>query len=172
MEEERHMSYMRTFWVDACTLVKLVCNETGSENVRSLLAEGDPLETTWLCVAEVYGALKTRLVKEKSITQDAYHEALYTLRRWIELGNVTVRTAWLEKGRDFGDAIAVQQLAKKYGVDFSDAMQLHEFRSGVMPLGTALSTPVFVTSDGDLLDAAKAEGMKVWDPEKDGWPPE
>jgi len=159
---------MRPYWLDATTLVKLVHAEAGSDRVQALVGSNSWFETTWLCVAEAHGVLKRFLLK-KQITNDDYHLKLYLLRSWIEEDRIKVRMAWLQTSPI--DPHEVKRLGEKYGLDFSDAIQLFEMRKGLLARTTGASEAVFVSSDARLLSAAGAEGFKVWNPETDQDPP-
>ena len=65
----------------------------------------------------------------------------------------------------------VKRLGEKYGLDFSDAIQLFEMRTGLLSATGGASEAVFVSSDAGLLAAARSEGFKVWNPQTDENPP-
>jgi hypothetical protein len=91
------------------------------------------------------------------------------LRTWIESGRIRVRKAWLEQSPT--GPFNVMEVAEKYRIDFSDAIQLLEMRTGALAATAGASQAVFVSSDARLLEAARAEGFKVWNPETDETPP-
>ena len=159
---------LRPYWLDASALVKLVHSEPGSDRVQGIVGSSSWFETTWLCVAEAHGVLK-RLLLKKQITDDLYHQKLYILRSWIQDGRIRVRMAWLQENPL--DPHAVKRLAKWHGLDFSDAIQLFEMRTGLLGATAGASEVVFVSSDTGLLAAARDEGFKVWNPETDENPP-
>jgi predicted nucleic acid-binding protein len=159
---------LRPYWLDASALVKLIHTEPGSDRIQGLVGGNSWFETTWLCVAEAHGVLK-RLLTKKEIDNRSYHKALYVLRSRFESGRITVRMAWLQTNPV--EPHEVMRLAEKYHLDFSDAIQLFEMRTGLLSATAGPSEAVFVSSDTGLLAAAQSEGFKVWNPETEEHPP-
>ena len=54
----------------------------------------------------------------------------------------------------------------------SDALQLLSVKHGKFYKLTEESKTVLITSDQSLAKAAKAEGLRVWNPEKESEPPD
>lgn len=166
------LTVLRPYWLDATALVKLVHKEPGSDRVEGVVQGNAWFETTWLCVAEAHGVLK-RLFSKNQITSNQYHMKLFRLRSWIEAERIRVRMTWLQPGEPKpAGSHDVRRLAEKHNLDFSDAIQLIEFRGGALAATVDEAEAVFVSSDEGLLKAAKAEGMKVWNPEVEQTPPQ
>jgi hypothetical protein len=57
----------------------------------------------------------------------------------------------------------VEALAKKYNLDISDCYQLVTLKRGFFSQFTGDSQPILITADKGLSNAAKKEGLHVWD---------
>ena len=68
--------------------------------------------------------------------------------------------------------IHAQKFAREHDLDLSDALQLLSVKHGKFCKLAVESKTVLVTSDKALAEAAKAEGLQVWNPEKESKPPD
>jgi hypothetical protein len=66
----------------------------------------------------------------------------------------------------------VQKFAENHGLDVSDALQLLSVKYGKFYKLAKESKTVLITSDRSLAKAAKAEGLRVWNLEKETEPPD
>jgi len=65
-----------------------------------------------------------------------------------------------------------EESAKLYRLDLSDALQLVTVKHGKFCKLGQKSDTVLITSDQPLAEAAKAEGLRVWNCEKEPAPPD
>jgi hypothetical protein len=68
--------------------------------------------------------------------------------------------------------LRARKFAENYGLDLSDALQLVSVKYGKFCKLAMESKTVLITSDRSLAKAAKAEGLRVWNPEKETEPPD
>ncbi len=151
-------------YLDASALVKLYINESGSQQLRDFFNTETNFLTTWLCLAEALGVLK-RKWKKKGIEKDEYLKAVTSLmiewRDRIESGDI--------KSFDPSVPLKVKEVAEKFNLDYSDALQLWTLQSGRLSSFRVESAPnvyesalFLITGDGDLASAVRSEKIKVW----------
>jgi predicted nucleic acid-binding protein len=119
-------------YLDASALVKLYVNENGSQTLRDFFYSNTNFRTTWLCLAEALGILKSKWIGNQSndiatkIETDKYVEATSSLiiewRKRIELDDIELTDPALP--------LKVAEMAKNYNLDYSDALQLIAIKSG------------------------------------------
>lgn len=158
------MEIHRVRWLDASAIIKFLVDEDGSQQVRTYLREHGPFDTTWLCLGEVLGCLKGRC-KRRQMTQEEYLALCEILLGWVyDSPAITVHDMPSMGFREFRD---LQNLVKKYNIDFSDALQVY-----ILKTHDFLSTqkPMLITADHRLAKAAHEDLIDVWDCTK-GPPP-
>jgi len=145
-------------YLDASALVKLVIDEGDHKPVRSFFLSNTNFCATSLCLAEALGVIKGKWNYGR-INEEQYFGATRELIIW----------AWGKKIEidDIGlfspDGLkAVEELAKKYKLDLSDALQLHTIMRGTYSHLGPNSASVLITADGKLAKAAEAEGVRSW----------
>ena len=165
---------VRYKYFDASALVKLYIKKEDNQQLRDFYYKdtnlfGTKFFTTWLCLAEALGVLKSKWSGQQSkdnstkIETDEYLKAVFSLiiewRNRIESDDI--------KSVDPSVPHQVRNIAEKYNLDYSDALQLWSIKSGrlsrfavkVEPYESAL---VLITADKALATAAESEGIKVW----------
>jgi predicted nucleic acid-binding protein len=170
-------------YLDASALVKLYIykNEKGSQRLREFFYTGTNFFTTWLCLAEALGVLKSKWSGQQSkaidtkIETEEYLNVMCSLliewRTRIEFDDI--------KSVDPSIPLKVRRIAEKYKLDYSDALQLWAIKNGINSHALVISEQniidsalFLITSDKGLATAAKSEGIKVWNCEDEpapGW---
>jgi predicted nucleic acid-binding protein len=150
------------FWLDASALLKLVLAERGSEELQRVVQQAGCVYTTTFCFGEAFGILKVRRFgKRQRISQEVYIRATNYLRSCIKSNCIKFEEASILNPTVFFEAAS---LSDRYGVDLSDALQVVTIKRS-MVVGATL-----ITADNDLADAAGAEGVSVWNCEKEAPP--
>jgi predicted nucleic acid-binding protein len=156
-------------YLDASALVKLYIEENGSKQLQDFFYSNTNFRTTWLCLAEALGCLKSKWVGRQSkdtatkIETEKYFEATLKLiinwRMRIEFDDLELVTVPLK----------VEEIARKYELDYSDALQLITLKSGIYSKLSYESAPnvyesalVLITGDKNFATAAESEGIRVW----------
>jgi len=162
---------IKIHFLDASAMVKLVVNERDSEAIQAYFNNSTgprQFHTNHLCVAEALGVLKHKfLLKRKNhqANPKEYFRAVYYLMGFIpQLIQIVP-----DRLEDLSVTDETQHLAKKYHLDFSDALQLCTLKSKFYK-GLANSSR-FITADRNLALAARAEGLRdAWNCVKDPIP--
>jgi predicted nucleic acid-binding protein len=159
-------------YLDATALVKLYIKENDSQHLRDFFSSNQThFRTTWLCLAEALGCLKSKWIGPQSkkvatkIDTETYFEAslelLFNWRLRIELDDLKLVNPSIP--------LKVEEIAKKYKLDYSDALQLITIKNGEYSSLAYESAPgvyepalVLITADKDLAFAAESEGIRVW----------
>ncbi len=153
------MAVIRTHYIDASAIVKLLVDEDGSTTVRTYHSSHAVFWTTALCFSETLGVLKTKFVK-KLLSSEQYFAACEEL-----MGHLRGRTLNLED-MDISERHVfdeVESLGTKHSLDVSDAYQLVTLKHGGLSRMEGGSRPILVTADRSLAVAARAEGLRAWD---------
>ena len=151
------MQDIRTNLIDTSALIKVYIEEVGSKEVRKYLDSQSVLWTTWLCFVEALGVLKARhkkIVKQEEYLKKA--EALVSDFRNASISFVDINPL------EFDIFNEAEKLVIKYAVDLVDAYQIVTLKRGTPRLFQDGSKTLFITADESLGDAAKKEGMTVW----------
>lgn len=161
---------IRIHYLDASAAVKLLVKEEGSEKLQEYMKEPDHssnLFMTSFCVAETLGVLKrkfdTEWIKEcgHEKAQQKYLDACAVFIGQLEGKMIQVHDIPITDPNMYS---RVDKLAKRYRLDVIDAFQLVTLEEGfVAPLIRTASECVLITADGGLAEAAREEGLKVWD---------
>jgi predicted nucleic acid-binding protein len=120
-------NWCKVKYLDASALVKLYIDEDGSQQLRDYFYSNKAnFRTTWLCLAEGLGILKSKWIGNQSknvatkIETGKYVEATSSLiiewRKRIESDDLELV--------DPSVPLKVAEMAKKYQLDYSDALQL------------------------------------------------
>ena len=148
--------YGTIYFADASALVKLFVKEDGSTALREFLGKQGVFYTTLLCFAEALAVMKRkRFFEQPALSQEQYISATNMLRASIKSRQIK----FAEKG-DLTEPhvfYKAADLSDKYSIDLSDALQIVVVRRSRI-VGATL-----ITADGDLAEAARAEGISVWD---------
>jgi predicted nucleic acid-binding protein len=162
---------VRFKFFDASALVKLYIKKEDNQQLREFYCKGTNFFTTWLCLAEALGVLKSKWSGKQSknnsikIETDEYLNAVCSLiiewRDRIESDDI--------KSVDPSVPLHVREFAEKYNLDYSDALQLWSIKRGRLSPFVDLTKPnvhksalILITADKGLAAAAKSEGINVW----------
>lgn len=152
------MGWVRAHYLDASALVKLVVDEPDSRAVRDFFRASTNFHTTSLCLGEALGVLKGKWSRGE-ISNEAYYAGTRRLiiDAWgqrIALDNVELLDPMMHS--------EVEAMAKKYGLDLSDALQLVTILKGRYSVLGPNSSSALITADKGLAKAAEAERIRVW----------
>jgi len=154
------MPVIRTHYLDASVIVKLLVKEDGSERLKSYSEEHANFRTTTLCVGEALGVLKVKHFYRNEIDKEAYFCASEILAGWIsKSGGLEIEEINLAQRDVFSE---VEALCKKYTLDLSDGLQIFILKRGFYSSLQGDSAPILITADNELANAAKKEGGQVW----------
>lgn len=163
------MAVIRTHYLDATAIVKLLVKEEGSERLESYSEEHTNFRTTALCVGEVLGVLKVKHFYRKELDREAYFCASEILAGWIsKSGGLEIEEVNLAERDVFSE---VENLCKKYTLDLSDGLQIFILKKGFYSSLPGDSAPILITADDALAGAAKSEGGRVWHVLRETEPP-
>jgi predicted nucleic acid-binding protein len=164
--------WVKIKYVDASALVKLYIDENGSQNLREFFYSNMAnFLTTWLCLAEALNILKSKWVGKQSKDSATKIERDKYLKSTIDLvvdwrGRIDSDDL---KEYDPSLPLKVREIADKYGLDYSDALQLITIKTGEFSVLSFESAPgvyepasVLITADVGLASAAESEGIRVW----------
>ena len=147
---------MALYYLDTSALVKLYVREPGTEQVLRLArgAAANQIAVLALAQVEIHSALRRR-ERAGEIASAAVVQLLERFHRHLEA--VFLRQVITEATFDVACG-----LVDRHGLFALDAVQL----AGYVALRTAsgANTPIFVSADRQLLEAAEAESAPVLDP--------
>ncbi len=147
---------MALYYLDTSALVKLYVREPGTEQVLRLVSGPARNQLAVLAIAqvEVRSALRRR-ERSGEIADTVVMQLLERFRRHLEA--VFLRQVMTDATFD-----VACELVDRHGLFALDAVQL----AGYLALRTssAPNTPIFVSADRQLLEAAEAELVPVLDP--------
>ena len=163
------MKLLRTHYLDASAIVRLVLHEDGSTALRRYFHQETNFIVTSLCFAEALGVLKVKRFHRECISDEEYFYGCDQLMAYasdnsvIEIEDIEIRD------RSVFDE--VERLARKYNegkskdktIDISDAFQIVSVkRNYFSQFRNTDSKPILITGDRSLADAARLEGLRVW----------
>ena len=158
--------YFKIFWLDTSALVKLFINEPGSKELNSEFngKPGNIFYSTDYCRYELFNVLKRKLVKDKSISHEEYLRHIFIISTYIKMNKIRI------DDKDHNTNIIWQEtkvFVEKYGIDYTDAIQFTLLKRGFLNIFKGgESEAILITSDQNMIKAAKAEDMRFWNPEK------
>jgi hypothetical protein len=169
------MKAMRPWLVDASAVVKLFHKEDGSEAVHALFARETWLESTWICVAETFRAIKKYWLRkefgEGDPGADAYYEKVHRLQAYLRTGTIRLIDRERLEGQALLEARKItRRFLEEFKLDFSDAIQLVEMVSDPKGRYVLGSKPILVTADPGMLAAAAELKIETWNPGEDPLP--
>jgi predicted nucleic acid-binding protein len=150
---------IRTAYLDASAIVKLLVNEDGSDVVRDYVSRHSVFATTQLCFAETLGALKLKFIHQL-LSREQYLAACADLMAHLRGQTLEIEDIGISASTIFDE---VERVAAKHALDVSDAYQLLTLQRGAFSSLTGDSRPILITADRDLAAAARKEGLRVWD---------
>jgi len=152
------MDSIRTHYLDASAIVKLLVDEDGSDALRAYFGRHSVFYATSICFAETLGVLKAKVLREQ-LDEEQYLSACEELMAHLRGHTLEIDDVGISQRGTFDE---VERLAKKHSLDISDAYQLVTLScGGLSRLKTGLQ-PILVTADAALAAAAKSEGLRSW----------
>jgi predicted nucleic acid-binding protein len=151
------MSTLKSHYLDASALVKLLLEEEGSELLRTYFRKHTQFYTTPICFAETLGVLKTKY-HGKDVAK--YLNACDQLMTYVMDASIVIDEKEIANQQTYSE---VEKLAQKHGLDISDAFQIVTLRRGLLARVGGESWPILITADSQLADAVRQEGLRVWD---------
>jgi hypothetical protein len=172
MQRVNTFNSSRPAFLDACAAVKLVLKENLLEKAHArLLKYFNPAGSFFLssfCFFEALGVLKRKMLKGK-IERDRYFKCCYMLLVYKQQHRLRIDDPDISNFQQFRLA---KQFAEKHSLDLSDALQIVSLTHGWLSHFVQESKPVLITVDAGLESAARSEGLRVWNCENAGAPPE
>jgi predicted nucleic acid-binding protein len=153
------MATIRTHYLDASALVKLVVKEDGSDRLNKYRESHSNFRTTFVCLVESLGVLKVKRFYRNEIGEEEYFAGCDLLTRQVSSGEIEIENTDLGGRTIFHE---VEQLCKKYSVDLSDGLQIYTLKKGFFSVLPGDSAPILLTADDALADAVEAEGYRAW----------
>ena len=153
------MGPIRMHYLDASALVKLFVVENGSSVLRDYVSEHSVFSTTSICFAEALGVLKSKFLR-KLLLQEDYLAACEELTACIRNGEIKIEDIGISDRSVFDQ---VEDIAREYTLDISDAFQIVTLKIGIFSLLKIDYKPIMITADKALAKAAINEGLMVWD---------
>ncbi len=151
-------NWAKVRYLDASALVKLVVDEADSQPMRAFFNSNTNFCATSLCLAEALGVLKGKWGRNQ-ITTDQYFSATRQLVIEARGKRIEIDDLGLVNPSVHAE---VERMAKKHGLDLSDALQLLTILRGRYSVLGPNSASVLVTADCPLARAANAERIRVW----------
>lgn len=144
---------------DASALLKLYVPEEGSDILREYWGSESTKFTTSFCLYETLSLLKVCYFYRKTINLETYKNSSLDLCSWFSAVSVNIREMPFLSPEVFFSA---QKIAEIYNLDLSDALQLLSVKEGYFSQMSCKSKTILVTADKKLADAARTEGLRVW----------
>jgi len=143
------------YYLDSSALVKRYAAESGSDKVTALIESDNKIAVSWLAIPETLSAVARR-AKGGSISADdlaaVRNQFNQDLQRFmiVEVAGAPVD--------------GIETLIARHALRGADSIHL----STAIWLGKATRSPViFVASDNELLNAARSERIKTFNPAED-----
>jgi predicted nucleic acid-binding protein len=162
---------IKVHYFDASALVKLVAEDPDDEPGRNALRRyhnehAHPGYTTSFCIAEAFGALKSKFLRHR-ISQAQYLKSVKDLIR------VTGNTFQIDELPILDPIVnsEFQRLSARYSLDFVDCLQIVTILKGQFRIFEGPSKSVLITADRELAKAARNEGARVWECSSEDPPP-
>ena len=154
------MEIIRTHLLDASAIIKLLIEEDGSEIIEGYFNSKTVFWTTSLCFGEVLGVLKRKYIsKKEDLTKDQYLFASENLIDYMRNKKISVEEVDITEYEVFNE---VEKIVNKYSIDIADAFQIVTLKRGFPTALGGDSETILITADAGLADAAKSEGLRVW----------
>lgn len=169
--DPKNIGWSVPHYIDASVAVKLLVPENYSEQLRDYLINNWSyhFHITEFAFYETLSVLKQKLLK-KEIDMKKYHTAIAKLTGYLEEGLLNIDTEF--RMDNFKVILEVGELVNKYSLDYSDALQIYTVLKGKWNVSCYECKTVFITADSELAEAARHEGLRVWNPLEEATPPE
>jgi len=149
----------RADFFDASALAKVFSNEPYSDVVREYFRTRATKFTTPFCFYEAMNVLKGKWKHKNQLSIDQYLEAAFQLTAWYGSSSSKIKDLNFTEPTTFAEA---REIAIRGQLDLSDAFQILSVKKGYFSVLVNESSTVLVTADIALADAARAEGLRVW----------
>jgi len=163
------MSYIVFHYLDASVAIKVFCKEPGSETITDYILRSTSAMCyiTEFALYEILSAFK-RKWNSRELDDNGYISAIAKLESFLDEGLIQIDADF--KPHDRRLIYELGQMVKKYGIDYSDVLQIYAVLHGKGKQASKECKTILVTADKDLANAARAEGLKVWHFPKDSPP--
>jgi len=149
----------RADFFDASALAKVFSDEPCSDIARDYFRSCATKYTTPFCFYEAMNVLKGKWKHKGQLTIDQYLEAAFQLTAWYGASSSKVDDLNFTEPATFAEA---KEIAERSRLDLSDAFQILSVKKGYFSILANESSTVLVTADKELVDAARAEGLRAW----------
>ena len=141
------------YFLDTSALVKRYIEEPGSDNVQTCFDSAKVIAVSRLAYPETLSAIVRRKPSLRDCTDDDFHQLVENFRRdWNH---------FMVLGMNHETLHHVERVIETYRLRGADSIHL----SAALWLHTVTKSPVvFVTSDNELLSAASAERLMIFNP--------
>jgi predicted nucleic acid-binding protein len=162
------MKWIRVHYLDASAIVKLFVDEVGSDALRMYFNNESHFFTTSICFAEALGVLKSmRFYRKMPITDEQYFCACEELLAYASDNTIKIEDVEIKDSMVF---VKVENLVRKHNkdkpkdvtIDISDAFQIAAVQQNYFSRFDNDSKPILITGDSSLAEAARSEGLRVW----------
>ncbi|MCU7874995.1 MAG: type II toxin-antitoxin system VapC family toxin [Candidatus Thiodiazotropha sp. (ex Lucinoma borealis)] len=154
------METIRTHLLDTSALLKLFLIEDGSENLRGYFNSRSVFWTTSFCFAELLGVLKRKYLSNKeNLTEEEYLATSEDIVAHFRNHRISIAEVDITQFDIFND---VENIVRRYSIDLADAFQVVTLKRGIASSLTEDSRTILITADSGLSEAAKNEGLRVW----------
>ena len=157
------LTWEKKHYLDASAAVKLVVEESASELIRayfrSHVNKGFEFYMTSLCFAEALGVLKVKYKYRNEIDREAYTGACGQLIALLAIEDIQLDELPLTELEVY---LKTKQMVLTHDIDFLDAIQLITVKHGEWSPLVGESQSMLITADDDLAEAARNEGLRVW----------
>ncbi|MCI0400812.1 MAG: type II toxin-antitoxin system VapC family toxin [Gammaproteobacteria bacterium] len=162
------MKLIRIHYLDASAIVKLILSETGTAELKQYFDQESNFTATSLCFAEALGVLKMKHFNQKCITDEEYFSGCDELMAYVAEDSIEIEDVEIKDRSVFDE---VERLVRKHNeekpknkrIDISDAFQIVSVkRNYFSQFENGESKPILITGDRPLADAARSEGLRVW----------
>jgi predicted nucleic acid-binding protein len=164
------MGAVRTHYLDTSAMIKLLVDEDDSKIIRDYFNKETTFYTTTLCFAETLGKLKEMCFHRKppnKISKVKYLEACNDLMANITYAGIGIDEIAINNREVFK---TVENIVQKYSLDVADAFQIYTLKKGYFSRLKGESSPLLITADGKLAEAARKEGLNAWNCAKEPAP--
>jgi predicted nucleic acid-binding protein len=159
---EIQMLAVRTHYLDTSAIIKLFLDEADCQIIREYYNKQTTFYTTSLCFAETLGKLKDMRFHRKqpnNISESQYLAACNALLADISSGAIGIDEIAINNREVYKN---VENITQKYSLDVADAFQIYTLKEGYFSRLRGESSPLLITADDALAEAARKEGLKAW----------
>ena len=169
--QEQNIGWSTPIYLDASVAVKLCVVEEGSVRLEDFIDQkwAAHLHIMEFAFYETLGVLKRKLLRREL---DRAHDpsAIAQITGLVEDKRIKIDPSF--RPDSFHHVPGICELAERYTLDWSDALQIYTMLKGKWFGFRYESTAILATADGVLEEAARREGLRVWNPLKEDRPPE